>query len=553
MDRGSARAFVPHATVFVLALLAQLPLAAGWLESPTGRVLDNPFTGGHVWAVEVVSSALGAGDWPDPTDRAGFPMERQARFLGWAFLLAGTLLRPLLNPHLVVHLAHFIGPALGGATLVLLARQLFPQARSAPLVVGGVLFALSPVTLGASFSGQVENAQSWILPLLLWLNLVAAQRRAFLWLVPAVWALAALTSPYLVMLAAFLSPLMAVWARREVGWAAAVLPLLLAAPALALVQAWLDPGSFSPDQVLYRPSHGGGQWPPLWARPLPVADLDTLLTGRATIQVKANVLHQPYLGLVLLGLALAVGEQRRRFLPVVLLGVALAMGPRLAWGGEPVVLAGHEIPLPGQLARWLSLPIAHGGQYYRAIVLAHLGLALMIAVGTPSSRTRQAILGLGLLFGPIDALRSVSASGLPWPTQDLPRGAWETWAADPVPGAVLHLPLESPRLAPNHPVRLDGISVHRRALSDMPRAWTEPSEHPLMGRAWRSTHMRPTEPPPALAELGAIGFRYAVVDLPAIPERRSLMERLSRSWGPPDGEEDGLSWWRIPPAVETEN
>lgn len=546
MPARTARAWLPLAAVFVLALAAQAPLAWSWLAQPGARLLDNPFTGGHVWAAEVVSASLWRGEWPDSTDQAGFPQLREARFLGWAFLLVSALLRPLLSPHIVVHLAHFLGPALGGLALVLLARRLHPQAEQGPLILGGLLFALSPVTLGAALSGQVENAQIWILPLLLLLALQASARPLWLLLVPAAWGLAAMTSPYLVMLAAFVAPLSSIWARREgATWLRAVLPLLVAAPALLAVQAWLDPGSFSPETVLYRPSHGGGAWPPIWARPLPVAALDTLLVGRAEIQVKANVLHQPYLGGVLALVVLILGGQRRRLLPLVLVGIGLAMGPVLAWNGEPLLLGGSELPLPGLLARWLSLPIAHGGQYYRAIVLAHLGLALMLACGSARGRWRGAALALGLVLGPLDALRSVAAPGLPWPTLALPRPAWEQWAADPVPGAVLHLPMESARLLPNHPLRLAGIAVHGRAIADMPRAWTEPSEHALMGRAWRSSHVRPTEAPPSLAELGEAGFRYAVVDLAAIPERRSLMARLEQAWGQPDGEAAGLSWWTV--------
>ncbi len=548
MSPRTARGWLPLAAVFLLALAAQVPLAWTWLQQPGERLLDNPFTGGHVWAAEVVSASLWRGEWPDPTDQAGFPQPREARFLGWAFLLVGALLRPLLSPHLVVHLAHFLGPALGGMALVLLARRLRPQAEAGPLVLGGLLFALSPVTLGAALSGQVENAQTWILPLLLLLGLQAASRPGWLLLVPAAWGLAALTSPYLAMLAAFVAPLASLQARRDgASWGRAAAPLLLVVSTLLAVQAWLDPGTFSPEAVLYRPSHGGGDWPPIWARPLPVASLDALLFGRAEIQIKANVLHQPYLGAVLVLAALLLGAQRRRFLPLVLVGVGLALGPRLAWQGEPLLLGGHEVPLPAQLARWLSLPIAHGGQYYRAVVLAHLGLALMITAGRVGGRWRGLVLALSLVLGPLDALRSVDAPGLPWPTLELPREAWERWAADPAPGAVLHLPLESPRLLPNHPLRLAGIAVHGRALSDMPRAWTEPSTDPLMGRAWRSSHVRPTEPPPTLEELGEAGFRYAVVDLPAIPERRSLMARLEQAWGRPDGEAAGLSWWRIGP------
>lgn len=548
MAHGAARASAPALWVFGLGLLAQLPLWAGWLAEPGARLIDNPFTGGHVWAAEAVARALAEGRWPDPTTDAGFPLARQARFLAWAVLLPAALLRPLISPLLTVQAAHLLGPALGGASLVLLARRLESRAGTFPLIAGGLLFTLSPVTLGAALSGQVENTQTWILPFGLLLALEvstgpAPGRRVLLPLWALFVAFAGLTSPYLAMLLAFCAPWALGRARAEgAGWASALLPWALAGLVLALVQAWLQPGSFEPDRVLYRPSHGAEGWPPIWVQPLPVASVDALLTGLVRTQVKAMVLHQPYLGLALLLGALLLGGQRRRLLPLVLLGVVLAMGPRLGFQDGPVLIFGREIPLPGALARGLHLPIARGGQYYRAIVLAHLGLALMLALA-PARRGRSGWMAALLLLGLPDALRAVAAPGLPWPVAALPTATWRAWAEDPAPGAVLHLPMESTRLRPNHPLRLAGMAIHHRPVSDMPRAFTEASADPLLGRVWRSTHVRPTEPVPARDALAAAGFRYLVVDLPAVPERRSLMARLERAWGPPQGEAEGLSWW----------
>lgn len=546
-----------------LALVAQLPAWWGWLNDPALRLLDNPFTGGHVWAADVVSDALWQGASVDPTDQAGFPTPRSARYVGWAFLGAAALLRPLWTALPVVHLAGWLGPALGGAGLILLARRLAPGGHPAFQLAGGLLFALSPVTLGAALSGQVENTQTWLLPLLLLATWEAPTRRALWPLLPPLWALAALTSPYLAMLAGLAAPWVALLRWRQgagptsapsSGLLANLAPLGLGALGLLGAGAWLDLGAFDPEATLYRPSYQGQGWPPLWVRPLPVAALDTLLTGRVQAQVKAIVLHQPYLGLVLLTGALALGGQRRRMLPLVALGVVLAMGPRLAWEGEAVRLAGRELVLPGEVVRWLRLPLAHGGQYYRAIVLAHLGLGLMLAAGTarlagPLRGPLAPLAGAALLclLGTADALRAVSAPGLPWPTIDLPVQAWSTMAADPTPGAVLNLPMHSTQLRPNHPVRLAGRVVHRRAVSDLPRAWTEPPADPLLAQAWSASLVTPRASLPPLAALAEAGFRYVVIDLPAIPERRSLDARARQAWGPPSGQADGLSWWVTSP------
>ncbi|MCK6504135.1 hypothetical protein L6R53_12165 [Myxococcota bacterium] len=532
-----------------LALVAQLPAWWGWLSDPAGRLLDNPFTGGHAWAADVVSDALWGAGAADPTDQAGFPGLRRARYVGWAFLGAAALLRPLWTPLAVVHLASLVGPSLGGAGLVLLARRVLPGGHPALQVAGGLLFALSPVTLGAALSGQVENTQTWLLPLLLLATWEATTRPRTWPLLPALWALAALTSPYLAMLAGLAAPWVAGLRWREGARPVPTLaPLALGAVGLALAGAWLELGTFDPEGTLYRPSFEGQGWPPLWVRPLPVAALDAVLTGQVQVQVKANVLHQPYLGLVLLAGALGLGGQRRRAAPLVLLGLLLAMGPRLAWGEGPVLLGGRELVLPAQALRWLDLPLAHGGQYYRAMVLAHLGLGLMLAAGAPT-RAGLAPAGAALVcvLGPLDALRTVSAAGLPWPTVALPTGAWAALAADPVPGAILHLPMHSPQLRPNHPVRLAGRVLHRRAVSDLPRSWTEPPADPLLAQAWSASLATPRAALPSLDQLAAAGFRFVVVDLPAIPERQSLEARARQAWGPPTGRADGLSWYITSP------
>ncbi len=526
------------------ALLA-LPLYLGWLKGPGTALLANPFTGGQVWAADVVGDALWAGHWPDPTDQAGFPGMRSARFLAWPVLLAAALLRPLISANAVVHLASWLGPVLGGVALVRLLRALLPDARWGGLVLGGLLFSLSPVTLGAALSGQVENTQLWVLPALLLLTWRAPGAAWSLPLVPLAWAGGALTSPYLALMAALSSPWVAWlrWRRGASPWRV-LAAVALCLPGLLAVAGWLDLGGFSPAETVYRPSYSADGWPALDARPLPVAALDTLLIGRTLPQVKALVLHQPYLGLVPLCAAALLGGRRHRFLVPLLIGVLLAMGPRLAWNGQLVTLSGHTLVLPAELVRLLRLPLAHGGQYYRAVVLAHLALAGAVAAGSCWRGRRGLLLGaLLVLLGTADSLRSVAVAGLPWPVWELPADGWQALSADAPPGAVLNLPMQSTRLVPCHPVRLAGRLWHDRAVSDLPRAWTEPPDDPLLARTWKATLATPTDRVPPRAELAAAGFALAVVDLPAIPERRSLIARLQTAWGPPDGHQDDLIWW----------
>lgn len=515
-------------------LLAQLSLHAGWLADPAGSTVANPFAGGHAWAVDVVGEALWSGQAPSPTDAAGFPLERSARFVAWAVLGLGTLLRPLLGPLAVVNLATLLGPALGAAAFVPFAAAAAPGARPAGLALGALLYGLAPVTLGAALSGQVENTQAWVLPLLLWGVIRGAGSRRIAAMVLPLWLLGAGTSPYLALLAGLALP----WAAWVAGPRRAVLPVILALVGALLGRGWLGASSFDPDRDLYRPAYALEGWPPVFTDPLTVASVDTLLLGLTEPQPRALVVHQPYLGLALLLGALVLGARRSRWGVLVLLGAGLALGPVLAWGDGPLELGGRALLGPGVVARWLHLPLAYGGQYYRCSLLAVLGLAGMLA----ARRLGAPLVILGLV-GAVDAVRSVALVGLPWPVVQTPEAAWAAWASDPVPGAVLHLPMTSPALTPNHPVRLAGRAVHGRDLSDTPRGQIEPPDHLVVARAWSCGRRGSGCPLPSLAELEDAGFRYVVLDLPDVSERHILYGRLEASFGPPAGEAAGLTWW----------
>ena len=527
--------------VVAIALAAQLPFHAGWLVDPAGRLLANPFHGVHAWAVDVVGQALRAGDWPDPTAEAGFPLHHRARFVLWPVLVGGGLLRGLVSPILALNLAAWVGPALGGLAFVRLAAALRPEAQPAGLIAGGLAFALSPTTLAAALSGQVENTQAWVLPLLLHALVWAAGRPLRLPAVLALGLAGGLTSPYLGMFAALCAP--ALLALRPGGRDLA-LPGAALLLGLALAGRWLDPSAFDPANDLFRPSYGEpGVWPPLWGDPPSVATLQTLLLGQTQPQTRALVVHLPYLGLPLLLGALALSRERRPWLLLVAGGVLLALGPVLGIADGPMLFGQTELHLPAIALRWVHAPLAIGGQYYRALVIAHLGLAGLLT-SAPAGRR---LLALGLVAG-ADLLRVLALVGLPWPTVALPTAAWARWAADPQPGAVTHLPFFGPDLIPCHPVRLAGHAVHGRPLTDMPRAWKEPPADPTLERLATCTRAKATCDPPPAAALAAAGLRYAVVDTPEGEERQALVHELNAAWGPPTDRADGLLWWVLQPS-----
>jgi hypothetical protein len=157
----------------------------------------------------------------------------------------------------------------------------------------------------------------------------------------------------------------------------------------------------------------------------------------------------------------------------------------------------------------------------------------------------RAVLLLALL-GTGDAVWSFRSAGLPLPTVALPTEAWALWEADAVPGAVVHVPLHSEHLQPNHPVRLAGRVTHGRALVAMPRSDTTPPEEQAIRVLDACTRRGAACGVPSLETLQSTGFRYVVLDLPETPERTTLERRLVEAWGAPDQSVAGLSWWRLP-------
>ena len=521
------------AAAFLAALVIQIPLHAGWLVDPAGRTIANAFHGVHIWSTDVIAQAFWGLEWPSPTHEAGFPEERAPAFMGWAYHLVFVPLAPFVSVVALINLAAWVGPALGAAAFVVLAWQLVEKPSPAGVFVGSVLYALSPTELAMALSGQVEKAQSYVLPLCLAVVLWAS--RGSIWRVAAVlpvWVLGACTSPYLAMFAALLLPWL-LWLRRE-EWKRFCLASSLVPVALLVARWYLDPAGAGSVDPIFTPAYMADGFPPLFGTPMPVADLDTLLWGAPEQQIDSVLLHNPYLGAVWLIGALALGSARKRWLYPLLLGVLVAMGPVLAFQGRPVA----DIPLPAAIFQWLDLSLAHGGHYYRGLVVAHLALAGLLI----TSRSRW--LWLVLVLGAADAIRSVAAYGIPWPTMELPRSEWKAWASWDE-GAVLHLPLEGPKLLPNNPVRLAGHAVHQRPVRDLPQMNPRPVDPDLDAFVECIERFRGRCEGDEIERLKGVGFAIVALDTPDPGTKNRLLPALERVLGEPDGGNDALLWWRL--------
>ena len=502
----------------VVALALTAPLHGGWLVDPAGSTLANAFHGTHAWAAHVVQVDLWGGAAASPTALGGFPVERGAAYIGWGFLapVAAFGIKPIVG----VNLAGWLGPALGAAAFVGLAVQV-GRWRPVGLLAGAVLFALSPTTLGMVLSGQVEKAQAWVLPLLLAVWMWGA--RGAWWrlvVVFGVWLVGALTSPYLAMFAGLLVP-WGMWVREErvrlaVGAGVALVALLVARAYL------LGEGG------VFAPAYDPDGFPPLWGETMPVADLDTLLLGEAAAVGDVALLHSRYLGLALAIGAIALGWKARSWV-VALVGVLVALGPELGVDRHPLLIGGHAIPMPAVVFQWLDLPLAHGGQYYRGLVVAHLGLGLMLVAS--ARRWVWLVLALGVA----DALRVVAPFGVPWPTWDLPTAAWRAWDRAPE-GAVLHLPLNGSGRPPNNPIRLAGVSVHGRPVVDLPRMTSPPDELAEFITCVELHNGRDCS-----GELPGV----AIVAVDPSDSRKELVESVRRVLGDPTDGHDGVTWWAV--------
>lgn len=548
-----------HGRLKVLAALASAALVATVItavlhrpllgELTTSRAL-TPFHDGHIWAFDHIAKML-FGDRPlsQLTDAIGYPDTVRAPAIAWLPALLAAPLNPLLGPVGAYNVVVLLSPALAVLAMAGMLRKL---TRCNPWIAAaaGLAFALCPYALGCMASGQTAKFQHWLVPLYLWVMTVGIRGPRWplgLVLVGLVTLAAGFTSPS----TAVLLPLLAL------PWALIVAltgkPRRLPALLRALAVLGITAACLLPAQKYYGNlrdgSHPSAFEPRAanWDRlptPVPVAQPEGVFLGRGGLaRDDHQTSHVTYLGLPLLlaAVLLSVRRFRGRGLAwtAVGIGVVVAVGPYLISGDTFVEAGGQRLALPARLLEILGYPLARTGTYYRAVLLASVGLSLALAGGLSTRRAGWMILAAWAvaLLQVGDAWR-VTRTLWPRPAEQVEgRRALEQMRDDPVDGAVLDLPLESGTYEGG--VAMLGAVIHGRPTTALPRQ--SKRYLPRIDALVRELDGALAAGPSLGADrLGALGFRY-VVFRPWLADETARL-RLIEGLGAPDRDGEILVW-----------
>ncbi len=565
---GAGRAWPAGAVAFLAgSLLTLLVLGVAPWEL-AGTRIEGAFHDGHVWAFEHVAHMLtGQEPLSGVTTRVGYPGPVLARFIGWFPALLAAPLQAVLGPLGAYNTVLVASPGLAALATFLLLRR---RVALAPWVAAGLClsYALCPYAMGCLSSGQVAKLQHWLLPALLLAASHAVRgpsRLLGLLACLVVGVVTAFTTPSTALfmpMAAGLWVLSECWdaGTTERAWRPRLRALPWALGALAALAAGLAParwyyGDLRRAALLLvfeprTPSEGLGVFP------LPMAQPEGLLLGLGGMGHSPEVAsHVCYLGLPLLVLGLLVlalrkGGPRLAGLGLLLAGVVLALGPLLVSQGEYVLWNERRMRLPAALLEALGYPTKESGMYYRAALLASLGLTVMVARAW-TGRLGWLALALAWLVGLGQVADGWRATRSLWPAAHGPQPGEQAllaMAADPLEGAVLDLPLEAGTVEGG--VYLLASTEHRRPTTGLLRRSRRETE-PRVSRLCRHLDraLAAGDPARGKAILAERGFRY-LTWRPWLDGRDRLPE-LERAFGEPLGSER-LYYWPLESAGSSE-
>ena len=517
------------------SLVLALGLCASVAQDPAGRLLGHPGNDvwNHAWGYGWVAGSLAQGALPLATRDLAWPAGGSLYFIDLAQATALAPLTWLAGPAVSYNLAMVLGLALSAFGAWLLAATVTGDAAAS--AVARVIYGASPHLLGQAYNGISETVCAGWFPLVLWalirqLDQPSAGRALAL---GGLATACATTSWYYGLFAALAGGLIVVeQALRPGGWARLrrAGPGLLGAAALAaaLVLPWLRAfrGSLDAPDALVRRDPAFVEASLLrhnltdvlaMFRPgtTPSPDLHALFGEDLVI-----VVYLGWVGLLLAARAVLRGPwpERRVWLGVAGVFFLFSLGPYLIVDGAPLLVGGRKIPLPF-LPLFDALPLfSRVSHPFRFVVGVSLALAVLAArglVGAPRGLP-AALAGLALV-----EVGLCSPATLPIPSADaaIP-AASRALARDPVPGAVLDLPITLPNL--ERAVYLWYQTAHHRPV---PWGLNEPVpayflENRLLVTLMRLEATRAHTPPdaaPALdlvlgaRELRRLGLRAVVV------------------------------------------
>ncbi len=423
------------ALVWTVVLLG--PGLWGATDLPAGA-----FHPSHAFFAWHLSTVPAGGDLAHPP--LGWPGQPSVQLIGWAPLLVAAALQGL-GPLRAYGGALLLGPLLTAAATWAWVRRL---TDGGPLARVAAVFSVVSCSfaVAAMGNGQLAKMQLWVVPAGLWavegFRRAPSARRAVVLVGVAVAGV--LTAPSLAVLLPVAAAVQLWGTEDPLGWTRA--RVVRNAVTLSVLAVGLAPGALflaADEDAGTRPAVAGTG--DRVGGAAPTASLDDLLFGLGERADGLDAInHAPVLAgaVLVVGVGLAVaqaGRGRRVGLGLLGAGAVLGLGPVLRWGGSALMLGDWTLALPAAALTALRYPMGETGQWYRFVVVATLGLALLVS--RARSRRASALVGVAVVLG---AAQAVHQSGHPFP-----RAAVSIPAANSMlslrtggpPGAVVVLPL----------------------------------------------------------------------------------------------------------------